>query len=81
MSYGVEDTVLYHRKLFQMGPKADTKAKAPAKPKTAARMVTKTIGGDKNGGKRTVRVSRLVRQLYVRMCSRRWLYILFHVQL
>ena len=32
----------------------------PAKAKTPARMVTKDIGGDKNGGKRTVRINRLV---------------------
>ncbi|KAL5016685.1 hypothetical protein ScPMuIL_006274 [Solemya velum] len=34
---------------------------APVKKKTEARVVTKDIGGDKNGGKRTVRVSRLPR--------------------
>lgn len=38
-----------------MAPKAGDKPKAPA------RMVTKDIGGDKNGGKRTVRAKRLVR--------------------
>lgn len=48
-----------------MGPKpAVTKAAAPkaAKPKVKkpARMITKDIGGDKNGGKRTVRVHRMV---------------------
>ncbi|KAK3085051.1 hypothetical protein FSP39_023533 [Pinctada imbricata] len=46
-----------------MGPKSEAKVKAPAKtkPKTDPRMVSKSIGGDKNGGKRTVRKSRLPR--------------------
>lgn len=35
--------------------------KPAGKPKAAARMVTKKIGGDKNGGERTVRAKRLVR--------------------
>ena len=57
-----------------MAPKGDTKAKAAAKGKAApvvkktkkvvpqapTRMVKKTIGGDKNGQTRTVRVSRMV---------------------
>ena len=34
------------------------------KAKTPARMVTKNIGGDKNGGKRTVRVNRLVNNTF-----------------
>ncbi|XP_052797529.1 60S ribosomal protein L6-like [Mya arenaria] len=34
---------------------------AATKPKTPSRMVTKDIGGDKNGGKRTVRVNRTSR--------------------
>ncbi|KAJ8313068.1 hypothetical protein KUTeg_010441 [Tegillarca granosa] len=41
--------------IFQMGPKPATKAQ------TKGRMVVKDIGGDKNGGKRTVRVNRLPR--------------------
>merc|ERR1712179_820808 len=49
-----------------MGPKAAQKpaakkAAAPAKKSKAARYVTKKIGGDKNGGDRKVRVSRMPR--------------------
>ena len=39
---------------FRMGPKTQEKPKRPK------RMITKDIGGDKNGGKRTVRVNRMV---------------------
>lgn len=54
---------------FQMGPKAETKAAKPkaaaakpaAKKQTQARLVKKTIGGDKNGGHRLVRKTRMVR--------------------
>ena len=47
---------------------APTKA-APAKAKIVkakkpSKVVTKDIGGDKNGGKRTVRVNRMVRTLH-----------------
>lgn len=52
-----------------MGPKAETKAAKPkaaaakpaAKKQTQARLVKKTIGGDKNGGHRLVRKTRMVR--------------------
>lgn len=51
-----------------MGPKADTKAAKPkaaaakpaAKKQTQTRLVKKTIGGDKNGGHRLVRKTRMV---------------------
>lgn len=44
-----------------MAPTAAKKpAKAATKPKAPSRMVTKDIKGDKNGGKRTVRVNRTV---------------------
>ncbi|XP_011438315.1 large ribosomal subunit protein eL6 [Magallana gigas] len=52
-----------------MGPKAETKAAKPkaaaakpaAKKQTQARLVKKTIGGDKNGGHRLVRKTRMSR--------------------
>ena len=48
-----------------MGPKTDQKAAVPKKtkqrPKRAARTTEKKIGGEKNGGTRKVRVSRLPR--------------------
>merc|ERR1711976_462309 len=50
-----------------MGPKAEKKAAAPAKAKEAkrpqrpARTIEKKIGGEKNGGTRKVRVSRMPR--------------------
>lgn len=51
-----------------MGPKAETKAAKPkaaaakpaAKKQTQERMVKKPVGGDKNGGHRLVRKTRLV---------------------
>nr|AIU94825.1 60S ribosomal protein [Phragmatopoma lapidosa] len=44
-----------------MGKKAVDVKKAAPKAKKPARMVSKDIGGDKNGGKRTVRVNRMPR--------------------
>lgn len=45
-----------------MAPKA-------GKPKAPARMVTKDIGGDKNGKQRTVRAQRLVRDNLILVTS------------
>ena len=46
---------------MQMGKAAKPKkAVVPAKKMKASRMVKKDIGGEKNGGTRTVRVSRMV---------------------
>ena len=63
--------------VFQMGPKVDKKKKAaaaaapkkaPAKrPARPSKTVEKKIGGEKNGGTRKVRVSRLVRTLIYRL--------------
>lgn len=55
-----------------MGPKAETKAAKPkaaaakpaAKKQTQERMVKKSVGGDKNGGHRLVRKTRLVRYFF-----------------
>ena len=43
-----------------MGPKEKKKAVKGAKKERRPRMVTKQIGGDKNGGTRVVRAQRLV---------------------
>ncbi len=52
-----------------MAPKQDKKAVKPAgaKKQKAPRMITKDVGGDKNGSTRTVRSQRLVR--YIRCSS------------
>lgn len=60
--------------IFQMGPKPAAKAQ------TKGRMVVKDIGGDKNGGKRTVRVNRLVsggKKLQSKMQQKQFIYIIF----
>ena len=45
-----------------MAPTPAVPKAAAEKPKKApSRMITKDIGGDKNGGKRTVRIKRMVR--------------------